>query len=497
MSQIQLIKLLNKGLERALRDMNPWWQGDPIPKLAPIRRWAYQPVLNGLRSELSPAVVLRGPRQVGKSTLLAQVIHALLVGGVSPKRIFRVQFDDLPELKRLSSPIIELGQWYCDQILGKSYARAAADGETPFFVLDEIQNLPEWAPQLKHVLDIGKVRALVTGSSALRIQAGHDSLAGRLFTVELGPLLLREIAEFRGAESIAPYLPFNGLSPLKERKFWEGLRDFGEKHSKIRHAAFTAFSERGAYPVAQANPDEPWERVADVLEETVIRRAIQHDLRMGPRGKKRDEALLEEVFRLACRYAGQAPRQAFYLDELRRSQDANIGWTRILSYLRFLDGTLLLRLIKPLELRLKRKQGASKICLCDHALRAAWLQEQVPLDPAELAAKPELADLAGHIAESVTGYFLGAIPHLDVAHFPERAAEREVDFVITVGDQRIPIEVKYRNRISADDVRGLQSFIEKPVYRAPFGLLITRNDERASDDPRIVSLPLSSLLFMR
>ncbi len=497
MSQIGLIKLLDKGLERTLRDMNPWWQGDPIPKLAPIRRWAYQPVLNGLRSNLSPAVVLRGPRQVGKSTLLAQVIHALMEGGVSAKRIFRVQFDDLPELKRLSSPIIELGQWYCDQILGKSYARAAADGETPFFVLDEIQNLPEWAPQLKHVLDIGKVRALVTGSSALRIQAGHDSLAGRLFTVELGPLLLREIAEFRGAESIAPYLPFNGLSPLKERTFWEGLRDFGEKHSKTRHAAFSAFSERGAYPVAQANPDEPWERVADVLEETVIRRAIQHDLRMGPRGKKRDEALLEEVFRLACRYAGQAPRQALYLDELRRSQDANIGWTRVLSYLRFLDGTLLLRLIKPLELRLKRKQGASKICLCDHALRAAWLQEQVPLDPAELTAKPELADLAGHIAESVTGYFLGAIPHLDVAHFPERAAEREVDFVITVGDQRIPIEVKYRNRISADDVRGLQSFIEKPVYRAPFGLLITRNEERASDDPRIVSLPLSSLLFMR
>jgi predicted AAA+ superfamily ATPase len=497
MSQIELIKLLNRGLERTLRDMNPWWQGDPIPNLAPIRRWAYQPVLNGLRSNLSPAVVLRGPRQVGKSTLLAQVIHSLMDDGISAKRIFRVQFDDLPELKRLSSPIIELGQWYCDQILGKSYARAVADGETPFFILDEIQNLADWAPQLKHVLDIGKVRALVTGSSALRIQAGHDSLAGRLFTVELGPLLLREIAEFRGARGISPYLPFNGLSPLKEKTFWEGLREFGEKHSKARLRAFAAFSERGAYPVAQANPDEPWERVADVLEETVIRRAIQHDLRMGPRGQKRDEALLEEVFRLACRYAGQAPKQALYLDELRRSQGANIGWPRILSYLRFLDGTLLLKLIKPLELRLKRKQGANKVCLCDHALRAAWLQEQVPLTAEELSAKPELADLAGHIAESVTGYFLGSIPHLDVAHFPERAAEREVDFVVTVGDQRIPIEVKYRSRITPDDVRGLQSFIEKPVYRAPFGLLITRNEERATDDPRIISLPLSSLLFMR
>lgn len=497
MAQLELVKLLHRGLERALQDMNPWWQGEPLPPTPPFRRWAYQPVLNGLSSQLSPAVVLRGPRQVGKSTLLAQVIEALLAEGIAPKRIFRVQFDDLPELKRLASPLTELGHWYCDQVLGKSYARAAAEGESPYFVLDEVQNLTDWAPQLKHVLDIGKVRALVTGSSALRIQAGHDSLAGRLFTVEMGPLLLREIAGFRRLGNLSPYLPFNGLSPLKDRSFWEELRAFGEQHAPLRHEAFAAFSERGAYPVAQANPHEPWERIADVLEETVIRRAIQHDLRMGPRGQKRDEALLEEVFRLACRYAGQAPRQALYLDELRRAQNANLGWPRVSNYLRFLDGTLLLRLIKPLELRLKRKRGAVKVCLCDHALRAAWLQEQVPLEPAELAQKPELADLAGHLAESVTGYFLASIPHLDIAHFPERAAEREVDFVITVGDQRIPVEVKYRGRITPEDVRGLQSFIEKPAYRAPFGLLITRDEQRATDDPRIVCLPLSTLLLMR
>lgn len=497
MAQLELFKLLGQGLERTLRDMNPWWQGDPVAGVPPIRRWAYGPVLDGLRSRLSPAVVLRGPRQVGKSTLLAQVIQSLLAQGVAPKRILRVQFDDLPDLKRLASPITELGQWYCDRILGKSYARALADGEAPYFVLDEVQNLADWAPQLKHILDIGKVRGLVTGSSALRIQSGHDSLAGRLFTVEMGPLLLREIAAFRGLGDIGPCLGFNGLSPLREKSFWLDLRSYGERHRAARRAAFAAFSERGAYPVAQANPEESWERVADVLEETVIRRAIQHDLRMGPRGQKRDEALLEEVFRLACRYAGQAPRQALYLDELRRSQNANLAWPRVFSYLRFLDGTLLLRLIKPLELRLKRKRGPSKLCLCDHALRAAWLQEQIPLAPEELKQKPELADLAGHLAESAAGYFLGSIPHLDVAHFPERGAEREVDFVATVGDQRIPIEVKYRGRITPEDVRGLQSFIEKPVYRAPFGLLVTRDDEPATDDPRIISLPLSTLLFMR
>jgi predicted AAA+ superfamily ATPase len=244
-------------------------------------------------------------------------------------------------------------------------------------------------------------------------------------------------------------------------------------------------------------PDQPWEKVADLLGETVIRRAIQHDLRMGPRGQKRDEHLLEEVFRLACRYVGQSPSQALYLDEIRRAMNANIGWQRVFAYLKFLDGTLLLWLIEPLELKLKRRRGASKLCLCDHALRAAWLQEVVPLTPEGLEQFPHLSDLAGHIAESVTGYFLRSIINLDVAHFPERGAEPEVDFVLTVGEQRIPVEVKYRRRIDYRDTQGLRAFIEKAHYNAPFGILVTLMDEPGSDDPRIVSLPLSTLLLMR
>src|SRR3990172_4469016 len=116
---------------------------------------------------------------------------------------------------------------------------------------------------------------------------------------------------------------------------------------------------------------------------------------MGPRGKKREENLLAEVFRLACRYAGQAPKPALYLEELRRAMNANVGPQRILTYLKFLDGTLLLRLVEPLELRLKRRRGASKLCLSDHSLRAAWLQEVVPLTAKELERSPHLSDLAG------------------------------------------------------------------------------------------------------
>lgn len=498
MKQLPLVTLLSQGLDTTLRRGNPWWQNDPLPPLPPMRRWLFPRVLSNVETGgLAPITVVRGPRQIGKTTLLHQVIARLLAQGVAPKRIFLVQFDALQGLVRLEQPILDLAFWYSDTILGKSLHRAAADGEQAYLFLDEVQNLKEWAPQLKHLVDLHPVRVIVTGSSALRIEAGRDSLAGRISTLEMGPLLLREIGEMRGYGRIDPYLPLNGLAPMKKKEFWLGLREFGETHGVFRRQSYAAFSARGAYPIAQAKPDVPWEQVADQLNETVVRRAIQHDLRMGAKGQKRDEHLLEEVFRLACRYMGQSPNQALYLDEIRRVMHANIGWQRILAYLRFLDGTLLLRLIEPLELRLKRQRGASKLCLCDHALRAAWLQEVIPLAPDQLEEQPHLADLAGRIAESTAGYFLRSIVNLDVAHFPERGAEPEVDFVLTIGEQRIPVEVKYRRRIDHKDTAGLRSFIEKAAYNAPFGVLITLSDEPASDDPRIVTLPLSSLLMMR
>jgi predicted AAA+ superfamily ATPase len=78
--------------------------------------------------------------------------------------------------------------------------QAAHDGEQAYIFLDEVQNLPDWAPQLKHLVDAQPVRVVVTGSSALRIEAGRDSLAGRITQVEMGTLLLREIAGLRFGE---------------------------------------------------------------------------------------------------------------------------------------------------------------------------------------------------------------------------------------------------------------------------------------------------------
>lgn len=483
-------------MERALRDANPWWRGEKVHGLKPHRRWAFDALVRGLQGGPSPAIVLSGPRRVGKTTLLLQVVQELIDRGVDPSRIFRVQFDDLPEIRKLESPLLTLSQWFAQTVLGSTFNRAASEGRQAFLLFDEVQNLASWSDELKNLVDINPVRVLVTGSSSLRIEEGRDSLAGRIQTLVLGPLLLREIAELREIARLDPFLPANGLAPLLEKATWLGLRDFAIDHRDARDAAFKAFSDRGGYPDAHALPEVPWEELAEHLNETVVRRAIKHDLRMGERGRQRDELLLEAVFRLSCRYTGQAPGSALYLEEIQDTLGANVGWQRVLSYLKFLDGALLIRLIEPLEIRLKKKRGPPKICICDHSLRAAWLQERVPIDPAGLE-KATNADLAGHIAEGVTGQFLRSIWTLDVKHLPERGSDPEVDFVLTIGAKRIPVEVKYRRRVQHEDTRGLRRFLEKSSNEASFGIVVTQLDEPATDDPRIVSLPLSSLLLLR
>ena len=108
---------LSHTITATLHDDNPWWRGERLFGLPSLRRWAFDALLSGIQRGLTPATVLRGPRQVGKTTLLNQVIDALLAQGVAGRRIFRVQFDALPSLRNVTEPILELARWYAATVL--------------------------------------------------------------------------------------------------------------------------------------------------------------------------------------------------------------------------------------------------------------------------------------------------------------------------------------------------------------------------------------------
>jgi uncharacterized protein len=133
-----------------------------------------RPHLHRLLSH-SPAVVLLGPRQVGKTTL------ALEIAATRPSVYLDLEDED--ERVKLSNP-----------------ARYFADHERDLVILDEVHRVPELFQRLRGVIDRGRRqgkengRFLLLGSAAMDLlrQSG-ESLAGRISYLELGPFDALEV----------------------------------------------------------------------------------------------------------------------------------------------------------------------------------------------------------------------------------------------------------------------------------------------------------------
>jgi predicted AAA+ superfamily ATPase len=356
---------------------------------------------------------------------------------------------------------------------------------------------------LKALVDHHTLRATITGSSALQIERGRDSLAGRILTLDIGPLRLTEIAAIRGWDKLPPFQPDNGVDAWLSIEFWRDLVRHASDRSALLDRVFKAFADRGAYPMPHANPDAPWQEVAAFLNETIVDRVVQHDLQTSPAVQGIDSVLMREVLRLACRYAGHSPRPATLSKEaslVLSSISSQISAQAISNCLAALDQSLLMRTIDPLEYRRKPVKGYKKIALCDHTLRAAILHDIVPLDAPSLWNGPANVQTdAGFLAESTVGYYFALLVNKSIGHVPGGKGTLEIDYVVIIGDKRIPVEVKYQSRVDPADGRALTAFLDNKLNNAPLGLLLTRDFEMGMDirDPRIVCLPLKALLLLR
>ncbi len=487
---------LARDLVLLLEKTNPWWCGDPTVAVERFRRWAFDETLERLDADVAPVVAIRGPRQVGKTTIQRQIIEYLLrIRRVGPERILRVQFDEVPALGSLRSPIDTIVRWYEDNVLRERINAVARRGEKVYLFFDELQDLPQWSAQLKSLVDNVSARTLVTGSSALRIARGRNSLAGRVSTIELGPLRLYEIAGIRGLGELPPFAAQGPLEDWMTKEFWIELGAHARKHSKALTSSFSHFSRLGGYPVCHQPKTAKVQLLAKTVVETVVTRTVEHD----PLGSKihPDRRLLTETFRRVCRYAGQSVTTRLIAEEIGNVLQVATPEAKVTKSIEFLVDAMLVHEVLPLELLQKKQRRPAKLCLCDHFVRNAFLQETIPIDPKELAgANLALTKAAGHLIESIIGYYLVGIPELDVAWFPERTSEPEVDFVLTIGTRRIPMEIKYRRRrLGRDHIGGVRAFCDKKLYDAPFGIVVTQNETGIIAD-NIVALPASALLLL-
>jgi predicted AAA+ superfamily ATPase len=473
-----------------LERMNPWWRAEPAPQTEPFRRWAFHEVVRRLQARVAPVVAIRGPRQVGKTTIQMQLIEELLfVKRVGAERILRVQFDELPVLGSLQQPVEAIVRWYEEHVLRTSINSAAKNDARVFLFFDELQNLNNWSAQLKSLVDHIDANVLVTGSSALRIARERDSLAGRLSMIELGPLRLWEIAGLRQLGDIRPLS--RATDEWRSSDFWFDLIAHGQRNRTIVKKAFGYFSALGGYPRCHARGSTERGLLAEQIVDTVVTRTIETDVTQ--KHLSVDQRLLRECFRLVARYAGQAVTSHRIGLEIGQTLQSAVPDSSVDEAIQFFADSMLIHKVAPLELLLRKQSNPPKLCLCDHFVRSALLQEVVPLLPEELSQENEaVATVAGHIIESSAGYYLQGIPGLDVSWYPARQDEPEVDFILTIGTQRIPIEVKYRRDVAGDNI---DRFCSKPHHAAAFGIVVTQ-DLAAELSPTTIAVPASTFLLL-
>ncbi|MEW6528868.1 MAG: ATP-binding protein [Candidatus Micrarchaeota archaeon] len=150
---------------------NPWWENsNAINNDCDIlnfskERIKYLPELR-LRAGIN---IVRGPRQVGKTTLLKLKIKELL-NKTDPKRIFYYSFELLRKPEDINNIILE-------------YLDSVAVGDVRYIFLDETTTILEWTRGIKLLIDRGDIKkedfVFVTGSSSMDLKKGAERLPGR------------------------------------------------------------------------------------------------------------------------------------------------------------------------------------------------------------------------------------------------------------------------------------------------------------------------------
>ena len=248
-----------------LRELNPWWNDATAvrPEPPPYRRPLVVELSSRLRRTKGLIEVVRGPRQVGKTTGIYQIIQELLRSGAPPGDILFVRFD-LEVLREEPAALRSILRWYVEEIR----RRPLTEGAPSFVFLDEVHKLRRWHEEVKHLGDTFPLRLLLTGSSSVLVaRGGRESLAGRVFTTELPPFSFREVLECwkpRLAECLPPALRFGDAFEGALRASSDALDAVPPQQKQAIRRSLERYYARGGYPRLHSGEVED-DRWADYL----------------------------------------------------------------------------------------------------------------------------------------------------------------------------------------------------------------------------------------
>ena len=342
-----------------------------------------------------------GPRQVGKTTLVRQVIEA---------HHLRARFASADEPTLRGRDWIEQ-QWEAARI------EAADTGKSgSVLVLDEIQKIPYWSETVKRLWDEDTrertpLKVVLLGSAPMLFSQGlTESLAGRFELV---------------------HLPHWSYGEMRAAFDW----------------SLDQYIFYGGYPGAASlvRQEQRWRRyILDSLIETTIARDVLLQSRVDK------PAMLRRLFELGCRYSGQV---LSYTKMLGQLQDAGNS-TTLAHYLDLLAGVGMVCGLQKYAGEAVRQRGSSpKLQVFNTALMTA--QSSYSLKEAKADR-----EYWGHLVESAVGaHLVNAAAAGECEVFYWRGRNVEVDFIIRGGRVLTALEVKSGRASAARS--GLQVFSDE------------------------------------
>ena len=397
-----------------------------------------EPVLKKAAAEF-PVVVLTGPRQSGKTTLLQHLFG----------RRFRYVSLDLPDVRAAAV----------------EDPRGFLSLYPPPTILDEVQYAPNLLAYIKELVDEDRFRSgqyLLAGSQNLLLARDvTESLAGRAAMLRLMPLSRREAEGWPQA-------------PLA----WEG---WSRPSTPPRHAFEALWKDflRGGYPELAMRPDRDVPLWHSIYIQTHLERDVRTLRQIG------DLARYQKFIRTL------AARSAQLLNLADIARDLGVALNTVKAWLWVLEATYQVIVLRPYSANIgKRLVKTPKVYFAD----VGTLCQLVGLkDPAHAASGP----MGGAIMESaVLSEIVRALTHRGVTpqvHFWRTTAGTEVDFVVESEGGLIPIEVKLSATPRPAMAASLRRF-RKDIGPATMpGFVVHPGDTRLPLGDGVTALPFADL----
>ncbi len=435
-----------------LKEVNEWWMSssvDPI-FLQEYQRDELQQLIELLNQERITAVI--GPRRVGKTTLMYQLIDHLLRSGTKKEHVLFISMDD-PLVKMMDDPLKTI----IDEYLEKVIKKPIRDVEKLYVFIDEIHFLPDWTLWLKRYYDLKyNIKFIVTSSSATHLlKHSKESLVGRITELKVMPLNFRDFIKFKGRSNL--------LEPFAEKDIFNlDVKDTTFELTKFQNELVLYFNEymlSGGYPeYHSANDIRTWQNllISDVVEKTIYRD-------IATLYKVKNPQYLENILT----YIAQNNCQT--TSHNRIAQALSISTDTVINMVYYLESTYFIGSLSLFSKNMKKRiRSNRKLFVIDSGLCNALLKTRSIKD-----------ENIGLLVESVINSNLLALKESkqsadvrDISYFTDNK-KHEVDIVLDIGGKVVPLEVKYQNNIYDHDFKNLRYFMD--VQGLDFGVIITKN----------------------